>query len=197
MVVSPDAGRMNVAERYTNALGADPSAYVHKRRSTCSGQHGRGQGDHRRGPRPRLRVDRRHDRHRRHHLRRSRPAVGQRRREGDRRGHPRRLLRPSNRPPSQRRHRDRASHRHAPPCSPRKADRQDRGPLGRSRSSPVRSLRCSPTRPSAKSSPAITSPEPPGGACLGKRTWHGSLCRPLARKPQAFACRRSRQFRRP
>ncbi len=33
VVVSPDAGRMKVAERYTNLLGAD-LAYVHKRRST-------------------------------------------------------------------------------------------------------------------------------------------------------------------
>ncbi|MEZ5167084.1 MAG: hypothetical protein R2695_11575 [Acidimicrobiales bacterium] len=33
MIVSPDAGRMKVAERYTNLLNAD-LAYVHKRRST-------------------------------------------------------------------------------------------------------------------------------------------------------------------
>lgn len=33
VIVSPDAGRMKVAERYTNLLGAD-LAYVHKRRST-------------------------------------------------------------------------------------------------------------------------------------------------------------------
>ena len=32
-IVSPDAGRMKVAERYTNLLDAD-LAYVHKRRST-------------------------------------------------------------------------------------------------------------------------------------------------------------------
>jgi ribose-phosphate pyrophosphokinase len=33
VIVSPDAGRMKIAERYTNALGAD-LAYVHKRRAT-------------------------------------------------------------------------------------------------------------------------------------------------------------------
>ncbi len=33
VIVSPDAGRMKVAERYTNLLGAD-LAYVHKRRSS-------------------------------------------------------------------------------------------------------------------------------------------------------------------
>jgi len=33
VIVSPDAGRMKVAERYTNLLDAD-LAYVHKRRST-------------------------------------------------------------------------------------------------------------------------------------------------------------------
>lgn len=33
VIVSPDAGRMKVAERYTNMLGAD-LAYVHKRRSS-------------------------------------------------------------------------------------------------------------------------------------------------------------------
>ncbi len=35
VIVSPDAGRMKVAERYTNLLGAD-LAYVHKRRATAA-----------------------------------------------------------------------------------------------------------------------------------------------------------------
>ena len=35
VIVSPDAGRMKVAERYTNLLGAD-LAYVHKRRATTA-----------------------------------------------------------------------------------------------------------------------------------------------------------------
>jgi ribose-phosphate pyrophosphokinase len=65
VVVSPDAGRVKVAERYANQLHAD-LAIVHKRRVKGAKNAGRGQGGRRRGRGPHLRADRRHDRHCRH-----------------------------------------------------------------------------------------------------------------------------------
>ena len=63
VVVSPDAGRVKVAERYANALHAD-LAIVHKRRIAGRPERGRGQGGGRQRRRPHLRDHRRHDRHR-------------------------------------------------------------------------------------------------------------------------------------
>jgi ribose-phosphate pyrophosphokinase len=70
VIVSPDAGRMKVAERYTNLLDAD-LAYVHKRRSTEEKNAveakeiiGEVEGTN-------LCPHRRHDRHGGHHLRSS------------------------------------------------------------------------------------------------------------------------------
>ena len=48
VIVSPDAGRVKVAERYTNLLHAD-LAIVHKRRHDAQ-ERGVGQGDRRRRP---------------------------------------------------------------------------------------------------------------------------------------------------
>ena len=81
VVVAPDAGRVKVAERFSQHLTAD-LAVVHKRRlrGVANQVEALPRGRRRRGP-P-VRADRRHDRHRRHHRGRRRPAG--------RRGAPRR-----------------------------------------------------------------------------------------------------------
>ncbi len=95
VIVSPDAGRIKVAERMAQHLGdcgAD-LAFCYKRRPEGHDQRGRGHGGHRRGQGPAVRAHRRHDRHRRHdHLgRRAAAPAGRHRGVGD--GHPRRAVR--------------------------------------------------------------------------------------------------------
>ena len=72
VIVSPDAGRMKVAERFAQHVDAD-LASVYKRRPRRGRPGGGARGHGRRG-RPGLRAGRRHDRHRRHDLRRGREA---------------------------------------------------------------------------------------------------------------------------
>ena len=65
-VVSPDAGRIKVAERWSARLGGAPLAFIHKTRRTDRPNEtvaNRVVGD---VERPDLRAGRRHDRHRRH-----------------------------------------------------------------------------------------------------------------------------------
>ena len=91
-VVSPDTGRVRVAEQWAERLGGAPLAFVHKSRDlTVPNQAvsktvvGADRGTH-------LRADRRHDRHRRNHLR-CRPGAQERRCQGrHHRGDPRRVL---------------------------------------------------------------------------------------------------------
>ena len=112
VVVSPDAGRVKVAERYANQLHAD-IAIVHKRRVKRCQEHGRGQGGRRRGRGPHLRAHRRHDRHRRHHRRRGR-AAGERGASAVYcAAHPRRVLGPGHRPAQELAHREGRHHQHA------------------------------------------------------------------------------------
>ena len=77
VIVSPDAGRVKVAERFAQHLtdmDADV-AFINKRRPKGTHQRRRGQGGHRRGRRPLLHHHRRHDRHRRHRRLRRRAAA--------------------------------------------------------------------------------------------------------------------------
>ena len=81
VVVSPDAGRVKVAERFASTSHAD-LAFVHKRRlkgvaNAVEARDVIGEVDG-----PPLRAHRRHDRHRRHDLRRGRDPQGPRRRRG-------------------------------------------------------------------------------------------------------------------
>ena len=65
-VVSPDSGRVRVAEQWTDRLGGCPLAFIHKTRDPTDAQRGRGQPGRRRRRGPDLHPRRRHDRHRRH-----------------------------------------------------------------------------------------------------------------------------------
>ena len=69
-VVSPDAGRIKVAERWSARLGGAPLAFIHKSRRIDRPERGRGQPRGRRRQGPDLRAGRRHDRHRRNRSRR-------------------------------------------------------------------------------------------------------------------------------
>ena len=91
VVVSPDAGRVKVAERYAIALGAD-LAIVHKSRHPGREERGAGTRGGGRGGRACLRADRRHDRHRRDHRGRRRATGGTWRRGGLCRHHARSVL---------------------------------------------------------------------------------------------------------
>ena len=92
-VVSPDTGRVRVAEQWAERLGGAPAGVRAQEPRPDRPQPGRVQdrGGPDRGPH--LRPDRRHDRHRRNHLRR-RPGAEERRCQGrHHRRHARRLLR--------------------------------------------------------------------------------------------------------
>ncbi len=80
-VVSPDTGRVRVAEQWAERLGGAPLAFVHKSRDLTVPEPGRLQDGGGPDRRPHLRADRRHDRHRRNHFRR-RPGAQERRRQG-------------------------------------------------------------------------------------------------------------------
>ena len=74
-VVSPDAGRVKVAEKWSNVFGGAPLAFVHKTRDMDVANKvtaNRVVGDVRR---PHLHPARRHDRHRRNHRRRRAGAA--------------------------------------------------------------------------------------------------------------------------
>ncbi len=97
-VVSPDAGRIKVAERWSARLGGAPLAFIHKTRdidrpneTVANRVVGKVDG-------PDLRPGRRHDRHRRHHREGRRGADGRRRGRRGHRRHPRDPLRPRRRP---------------------------------------------------------------------------------------------------
>ena len=97
-VVSPDAGRIKVAERWSARLGGVPLAFIHKTRSIDRPNEAvanRVVGD---VTGPAVRAGRRHDRHRRHDHQGVRGADGRRRRGRGHRGHPRDPLRPGRRP---------------------------------------------------------------------------------------------------
>ena len=74
-VVSPDAGRVRVAERWTDRLGGAPLAIIHKRRDTDVPNEVKVATGRRRGRGPDLHPRRRHDRHRRHDRQGGRRAV--------------------------------------------------------------------------------------------------------------------------
>ena len=98
-VVSPDAGRIKVAEQWSERLGGAPLAFIHKTRDINRPNEVGRQPGRRRGQGPDLRARRRHDRHRRHHHQgRRRPHGGRGRRRRHRRD-PRDPLRPGRRPP--------------------------------------------------------------------------------------------------
>ena len=116
-VVSPDAGRIKVAERWSARLGGAPLAFIHKTRDIDRPNEVSRQPRRRRGQGPDLRAGRRHDRHRRHHREGRRGADGRRR---GRRGHRRDArdpVRPRRRPAQElpghrgRRHQHAAAHR--------------------------------------------------------------------------------------
>ena len=119
VIVSPDAGRIKVAQRmaqHLNDCGAD-LAFIYKRRpkgSTNVAEALRGARRHRRAV---LHPHRRHDRHRWHHRlgRRAADRAGRDRGVGD--GHPRRALGPRRRPAEERSHRARRAHEHASPAA--------------------------------------------------------------------------------
>ncbi len=66
-VVSPDAGRVRLADMWTDRLNCR-LAIIHKRRDPDVANRGRGARGGRRGRGPGLPARRRHDRHGRHHL---------------------------------------------------------------------------------------------------------------------------------
>ena len=79
VVVSPDSGRVRIAEKWADALGGVPLAFIHKTRDprvpnqvVSNRVVGEVEGPH-------LRADRRHDRHRWHHRRRGQAAARRRR----------------------------------------------------------------------------------------------------------------------
>ncbi len=157
VVVSPDAGRVKVAERYANVLHAD-LAIVHKRR--VKGQKNSVEARDVVGEveRAHLRPDRRHDRHRRDPVRGGRAARRPRRQRGLRGRHPRRVLGPGHRPDQELGHLQGGRDQHAAAAA-READRQDRGAVDRPASSPTPSTPCSRTPRSARSSAATTRPD--------------------------------------
>ena len=89
-VVSPDAGRIKVAERWSARLGGAPLAFIHKTRDIDRPNEIGRQPGRRQGGGPDLRAGRRHDRHRRHDREGHRGADGRRRRRCGHRRHPRR-----------------------------------------------------------------------------------------------------------
>ena len=150
-VVSPDAGRIKVAERWSARLGGVPLAFIHKTRRIDVANEvvanrvvGEVEGQD-------LHPDRRHDRHRRHDREGRRGVHGRRRRRRDHRRDPPDPVRPRRRPAQELlRHRDRG-HQHAPRAAGRSSSTSS--PPSRSpRSSPGRSARSSRTGPSPRCS---------------------------------------------
>ncbi len=129
VVVSPDAGRVKVAERYANQLHAD-LAIVHKRRVKGVKNTGRGPRRRRRGGRPHLRPDRRHDRHRRHHRGRGRSAQGTGRAERSTPPAPTACSRARPSTGSRTRRSRKVVTTNTLPAPAREAARQDRGAVG-------------------------------------------------------------------
>ena len=165
VVVAPDAGRVKVAERYSQHLGCD-LALVHKTRprgttNQVEARHVVGEVAG-----PPLRDHRRHDRHGRDHLRR-RGAPGRRR--GGRHlghGHPRRAVRPRRRPAEGSPDLPGGGDRH-PARRPRIAGSTSWRSCRWPRSSPTPSTPCSRTPRSRISSGARTWPDPPEGSDPG------------------------------
>jgi ribose-phosphate pyrophosphokinase len=113
VIVSPDSGRVRVAEKFAGRLHA-AVAFLHKRRrpdqrnvSETLEVVGEVAGKT-------LRPRGRHDRHRRHDHRRRRSAHGIRGRGGLRRRDPRHPVRPRDRPDQERTHQGSRRHQHAP-----------------------------------------------------------------------------------
>ena len=91
VIVSPDAGRVKTARNFARRVGTHWAVMEKERPAQQVAEIGYVVGDvkgQHRGPR------RRHDRHRRHPLRRRPDRARRGRRPGDRLRHPRRLLRP-------------------------------------------------------------------------------------------------------
>ena len=101
-VVSPDSGRVRLAERWAETLGGTPVAFIHKTRDPQPAQRGPRQPRGRRDRRAAVRRHRRHDRHR-WHGGEGRAGAARAGREGRRgRGDARRALRPGERAPRRR-----------------------------------------------------------------------------------------------
>ena len=67
VVVSPDSGRVRVAEKWADSLGGVPLAFIHKTRDPLVPNQVKSQPRRRRRRGQDLHPHRRHDRHRRHH----------------------------------------------------------------------------------------------------------------------------------
>ena len=93
-VVSPDAGRIKVAEQWSERLGGAPLAFIHKTRDVNAPQRERRQPRHRSRRGPDLHSGRRHDRHRWHDRQGRGCADGRRCRRRRHRRDARDLLRP-------------------------------------------------------------------------------------------------------
>ena len=109
VIVSPDAGRVKTARNFARRVGTHWAVMEKERPAQQVAEIGYVVGDVKgqdRGPR------RRHDRHRRHPLRRRPDGARRGRRAGDRLRHPRRLLRPRLRAARLRELGDRADRRH-------------------------------------------------------------------------------------
>ena len=113
VVVSPDSGRVRVAEKWADAMGGVPLAFIHKTRDprvpnqvVSNRVVGEVQG--------RTCVsDRRHDRHRWHHRRRGQAAARRRRQRRRHRRHPWRAVRPGIRAVGPERRQGSDRHQHA------------------------------------------------------------------------------------
>ena len=97
VIVSPDAGRIKVAERMAQHLERRPRLHL-QAAPQGHGQRGRRPGRHRRGRGPPVRPRRRHDRHGQHDRVGGRDPPSQGRVRGVGHGHPRRAVRPGHRP---------------------------------------------------------------------------------------------------
>ena len=147
-VVSPDAGRIKVAERWSARLGGVPLAFIHKTRNIDRPNEtvaNRVVGDVTRSD---LHPGRRHDRHRQHHHQGRGGADGRRRGRGGDRGDPCPALRAGRGPAQELPRPGGRGHQHA-------ADRARSGSSTSSPSSPSR--RWSRAR-SARSSRTARSP---------------------------------------
>ena len=94
VVVSPDSGRVRIAEKWADAHGRRPAGLHSQDPRPAGAQPGGVQPGGRRGAGAHLRTDRRHDRHRWHHRRRGQAAARRRRQRRRHRRHPWRAVRP-------------------------------------------------------------------------------------------------------